>query len=84
MYAVNFIMVFATQRLRFILSYRSCHEGENSKSTGLMPNADRGTHLSVTKYFRNIRDIMSQHLNICSLLASTFFANQGCFHTFYE
>lgn len=66
MEVINFIMVFETKRLRFVLSYRRCHEGENSKSTGLMPNVDRGTHLSVTKYFRNIRDIMSGHLNVCS------------------
>lgn len=63
---INAIMVFETQRLRCVLSYRSCHEGENSKSTGLMPNVDRGTHLTVTKYFRNIIDIMSEHLNVCS------------------
>lgn len=37
-------------------SYTSSNEEEESNSTGLLPNADRGTHLS-TKYFINIWDI---------------------------
>lgn len=53
-----------THRLCCVLSQGTCHEGEESSSTGLLPNADRDTHLSVTKYFRNIR-----HFNVRKHLA---------------